>query len=95
MEFLKSTNYLQSHRRVKFKHYSCFQPKELKLHSIAAGHKCRTKGLSNFVDIPLKQLLSKIKSGVKDDFEFLKKCKRNLKKHSKLVSFDVIRIESN
>ena len=53
------------------------------------------KRLSNFVDILLKPLLSKIKSYVKDDFDFLKKCKRNLTKNSKLISLDVTSLYTN
>ena len=48
-----------------------------------------------FLDILLKSLLSKIKSYVKDDFDFLKKCSRNLIKNSKLVSFDVTSLYTN
>ena len=73
----KSKN-LQSDRRASSEYISCFQPKDLKLRSIVAGHKRPIKHLRNFVDI-FKPLLSKIKSYVKDDFDFLKKCKRNLK----------------
>ena len=72
-----------------FENISCFQPKDLKLRPTLACHKFPTKRLSNLVDILLKPLLSKIKSFVKDDFDFLQKCKRNLIKNSKLVSFDV------
>ena len=57
-----------------------------------AGYKCPSKRHSNFVDILLKPLLFKIKSYVKDDFDFLKKCKRNITENSKLVSFDVTRL---
>ena len=73
----------------------CFQSKDLKLRPIVAGHKSPTKRLSNFLDILLKPFLSKIKSYVKDDFDFLKKCKRNLTKNSKLVSFDVTSLYTN
>ena len=68
---------------------SCFQPKDLKLRPTIVGHKCSTKRLSNFPDILIKPLLSKIKSYIKYDFDFLKKCKTNLIKNSKLVSFNV------
>ena len=47
------------------------------------------------MDILLKPFLSKIKSYVKDDSDFLKKCKRNLIKNSKLVSFDVTSLYTN
>ena len=47
------------------------------------------------MDILLKPFLSKINSYVKDDFDFLKKCKRNLTKNSKLVSFDVTSLYTN
>ena len=47
------------------------------------------------MEILLWPLLPKIKSHVKDDFDFLKKCKRNLTKNSKLVSFDVTRLYTN
>ena len=56
---------------------------------MVAGDKRPTKYLSNFMDILLKPLLSKIKTYVNDDFDFLKKFKRSLTKNSKLVSFDV------
>ena len=56
-----------------FEYISCFQTKDSKLRPIVAGHKSPTKRLSIFVDILLKPLLSKIKSYVKDDFDFLKK----------------------
>ena len=62
---------------------SCFQPKDLKLRPIVAGDKCSTKRLNNFVDILLKPLLSKIKSYVKDDFDFLKKMREKLNKKLK------------
>ena len=73
---------------------SCLQPKDLKLRPIVPSHKFPTKRLSNFFDILLKPLLSKIKN-VKDDFDFLKKCKKNLTKNSKLVSFDVTSLYTN
>ena len=47
------------------------------------------------MDILLKPLLPKIKSYAKDDFDFLKKCERNLTKNSKLVSFDVTSLYTN
>ena len=37
----------------------------------------------------------KIKSFVKDDFDFLKKCDRNFTKNSKLVTFDVTILNTN
>ena len=42
---------------------------------MVAGDKRPTKYLSNFMDILLKPLLSKIKTYVNDDFDFLKKFK--------------------
>ena len=47
------------------------------------------------MDILLKPLLSKIKSYVKDDFDFHKKCKGSLTTNSKLVSFDVTSLYTN
>ena len=38
---------------------------------------------------------SKLKSYVKDDFDFLQKCNRNLTKNSKLISFDVASLYIN
>ena len=73
----------------------CFQPKYLKLRDIVAGDKSPTKRLSNFVDVLLKSLLSKIKSYIKHEFDFLKKCKRNLIKISKLVPCDVTSLYTN
>ena len=80
MVFLKSAN-LKIFKAIEEQgpeYISCFQPKDLKLRSIVAGQKPPIKHLRNFADI-FKPLLSKIKSYVKDDFDFLKKCKRNLK----------------
>ena len=74
---------------------SSFQPKDLKLGHIEVGHKSPTKRLSNFVDILLWPLLPKIKSHVKHDFDLLKKCRRNLTKNSKLVSFGVTSLYTN
>ena len=73
----------------------CFQPKDLKLCPIVASHKSLTKRLSKFVDILLIPLLPKIKSYAKDDFDFLKKCKRSLTKNSNLVSFDATSLYTN
>ena len=56
------------------------------LRPLVAGHKCPTRHLSNFADVLLK---SQIKSYVKGDFDFLKKCKRNLTKGLKQASLDV------
>ena len=55
---------------------------------IVAGHKCSTKRLSLFIDILLKDFLSRIKNNVKDNFQFPKKCKKKLMKTLKQVSFD-------
>ena len=94
MVLLKSTN-LKISKAIEEPNsecISCFQPKDLKLRSIVAVYKCPSKRHSNFVDILLKHLLFKIKSYVKDDFDFLEKCKRNITENSKLVSFDVTRL---
>ena len=47
------------------------------------------------MDILLWPLLPKIKSHVKQDFDLLKKCRRNLTKNSKLVSFGVTSLYTN
>ena len=76
MVFLKSTNLKLSSKATGeqgSEYISCFQTKDSKLRPIVAGHKSPTKRLSIFVDILLKPLLSKIKSYVKDVFDFLKK----------------------
>ena len=72
-----------------------FPTKDLKLRPVVTGHRWPTKLLRNFVDIPLKPLLSKVKIHVKDAFNFLKKCKRKLTKNSRLVSFDVTSLYTN
>ena len=56
-------------------------------------HSNQTKRL--FDVILLKYFLSKIKSYVQDDFFFLKKCKRNLTKSSRIVTFDVMALYTN
>ena len=74
---------------------SCFQPKDLKLRHTVRCHKFWSKRLIDFADILFKPLLFKIKSFVKDDFDFLKKCDRNFTKNSKLVTFDVTILNTN
>ena len=43
----------------------------------------------------MKTYLPAIKSYVKDDFDFLEKCKRYASRNSKLVSFDVESLYTN
>ena len=50
---------------------------------MVTGHKRPSKHIKNFVDIFLKPLLPRINSYVKGDFDFLKKCNRNLTKKLK------------
>ena len=65
------------------------EPKDLKLRPIVAGHNCPTKRLSNFLDILLKPFLCKVKSYVRDDIDFIIKCRRTCNSNTNLVSFDV------
>ena len=46
------------------------------LRPIVAGPNCPTRRLSNLVDILLKPFLIHIKSYIKDNLDFLKKCSR-------------------
>ena len=60
----------------------------------------RNKFLDTTIDFINQQNLnnlSKNKTNLskEDDFDFLKKCKRNLTKNSKLISFDVTRLYTN
>ena len=68
---------------------NCKKPVDLKLRPIVAGTKCPTRNLSNLLDKALKPLIKHIKSHLRDSIDFLCKCKRTVKKNSKLVSFDV------
>ena len=96
MVLLKSAILKLSQKPPKSKFLNTFfQPKDLKLRPIVAGRKCLTKRLNYFVYILPKLLLSKVKCYVKDDFDFLKKLKRNSTKNSKLVFFDVTRFYTN
>ena len=70
--------------------YICvLEPSDLKLRPIVAGFNCPTKRVSNFTDILLKPLLTKIKSYIRDNIDFLNKCNRLVTKETVLTSFDV------
>ena len=72
-----------------------FPTKRFKTTPYSKSHKFWSKRLIDFADILFKPLLFKIKSFVKDDFDFLKKCDRNFTKNSKLVTFDVTILNTN
>ena len=67
------------------------EAKDLKLGPIVGGPKCTTRRLRNFLDLILKPLTKHVKtnkSNIKDNTEFLKRCKRNVTDHTVLVTFD-------
>ena len=69
--------------------------KDLKLRPTVAGTKCPTRRLSNFLDLILKSLTKHVKSNIKDNVEFLKTCKQNVKNYRALVTFDVCSLYTN
>ena len=79
--------------KINYVFISCFEPKDYTLQLQVTNIQ-----LNLFVILSiflLKCPLSKIKSYVKDHFDFLKKCKRNLIKNSKLVFFSVTSLYTN
>ena len=51
--------------------------------------------MNNFLDLILKPLTKHVKSNIKDNIEFLKKCKRNVTDDTVLVAFDVCSLYTN
>ena len=72
-----------------------FRTKRFNTRPLVAARKQWTKRLNNFGYILLKLLLSKIKIYVKEDFDFLKKYKRNFSENPKLVFLDVTSLYAN
>ena len=74
---------------------SILEPEDLTLRPIIAGQTCPTKFLSKFVDILLRPFLTHIKSYIRDDLDFLNKCKRNTNTNKILCTFDVVSLYTN
>ena len=62
----------------------------LDLSSILLRPKCPTWELSQLIDILLKPFLKRIKSFIRDSFDFLHKCPRDVHENFEIVTFDVI-----
>lgn len=71
------------------------EPDDLKLRPIVAGPCCETHRLSNFLDIVLKPLVTKVKSYIKDTTDFLNYLPQTTDRETILVSFDVTNLYSN
>ena len=56
---------------------------------IVDGPNCPTRPLSQLIDVILKPFLIQIKSSVKDNLDFLRKCSRKMNDTTTLVTFDV------
>ena len=67
-----------------------FEPNYLKLRLIEGGPKCPTRKLSQLTDILLKPFLKRIKSFIRDSFDFLNKCPRDVNENTEIVTFGVI-----
>ena len=65
------------------------EPNDLTVRPIVGGPNCPTKPLSQLIDIILKPFLIHIKSYVKDNLDFLRKCSRKNNDSTTLVTFDV------
>ncbi|KAJ8301104.1 hypothetical protein KUTeg_020091 [Tegillarca granosa] len=68
----------------------CSSPDDLQFRSIVGGPNAPTHRLSNLLDILLKPLCVKVKSNIRDDFDFLKQLS-----NAKLVTFDIINFYTN
>ena len=66
-----------------------FEPADLTLRPIVGGPNCPTRPLSKLLDILLKPFITHVKSYIKDNLDFLRKCSRDNKETSVLVTFDV------
>ena len=62
----------------------------LKLRPIEGGPKCRTRKLSQLIDIPLKLFLKRVKSFIHDSLDFLHKCPRDVNENTEIVTLNVI-----
>ena len=65
------------------------EPDDLTVRPIVGGPNCPTRPLSKLIDIILKPFLIHIKSYVKDNLDFLRKCSRKNNDSTTLVTFDV------
>ena len=68
---------------------SSSQPNDLTVRPIVAGTNCPTKQLSDLLDKTLKPLLQHVKSYIKDNIDFLTKCKRDINHNTLIVTSDV------
>ena len=85
----------QEVQKGKSEYIHCPAPENLKMRPIIAGPTCPTHRLSNFVDIVLKPLTSKVKSFVRDDLDFLTHLPNELSFESMFVTYDVNSLYTN
>lgn len=71
------------------------EPEDLKFRPIVAGPSCPTHRLSNLIDILLKPFITKVKSYVRDDLDFLNHIPQTVTDNSILCTFDVVSLYSN
>ena len=71
------------------------KPPILSSRSICAGPNCHTNKLSNLSDIILKPMATKVKSYVRDEFDFLNNVPRHIDFDSTLVTIDVTTLYTN
>ena len=79
----------------KSEYIHCPAPEKLKMRPIIAGPVCPTQRLSNFIDIILKPLTSKVKSFVRDDLDFLTLLPEELPFESVFITYDVNSLYTN
>ena len=72
-----------------------FEPSDLTVRPIVGGPNCPTRPLSELIDIILKPFLVHIKSYVRDNLDFLKKCSRENNDSTVLLTFDVKSLYTN
>ena len=62
---------------------------------IVGGPNCPTNKLSNLMDLILKPLVYKVKSYVKDSFNFLEMLPKKIDFESTFVTFDITSLHTN
>ena len=65
------------------------ESRDLKLRSIVGGPICPTRRISYFLDTVLKPYLKYVKSYIRDNVDFLNKCRREVDPDTEIVRFDV------
>ena len=70
-------------------------PPSLTMRPIIAGPQCVTSRLSDFIDKILRPYLSKVKSYIRDDIDFLTKIPRIAEKTRRFLTFDISNMYTN